>query len=153
MDILSIENRLERALSIAVLAVSSVVLIGWMLKNSTLIQIHPSFVPMQFNTALCFAISAIGVLLGLSGRSSMSVVFGLTVMVISFLTILQYMLGVNFHIDQLFIDFYISTLTPFPGRMGINTAICFFISGLSLVLIVKNIPINALKLLDRKSVV
>ncbi len=147
MDILPIANRFQRALSITVLAVSSVVLLGWVFQNPTLIQIHPSFVPMQFNTALCFAISATGVLLGFSGRSTLSVVFGLTVMVISFLTILQYMLGVNFNIDQLFIGFYISTLTPFPGRMGINTALCFFIIGLSIVLIVKNSPINILKLL------
>ncbi len=34
------------------------ILTGWYIHNETLIQAHPSFVPMQFNTALGFFLVA-----------------------------------------------------------------------------------------------
>jgi len=47
-------------LCLIVIALGAVVIGGWYLNNTTLIQINPNFAPMQFNTALCFLLSGIG---------------------------------------------------------------------------------------------
>ncbi|MFT5582253.1 MAG: hypothetical protein ACI9G9_001518, partial [Psychromonas sp.] len=46
--------------------VGLIVMVGWVVKNNSIIQLHPYFAPMQFNTALCFTsigVAMIGVLL------------------------------------------------------------------------------------------
>ena len=39
-----------------------VVLVGWYTHNTTLIQVLPSFVPMQYNTALGFFLAGVSIL-------------------------------------------------------------------------------------------
>ena len=46
-----------------VFALAAVVLFGWLTGDVTLTQIRPTFAPMQFNTALCFMLSAWALLL------------------------------------------------------------------------------------------
>ena len=46
----------------------AIVLVGWYTHNSALIQINAAFVPMQYNTALGFLLSAIALLLLALGR-------------------------------------------------------------------------------------
>ena len=55
--------RLMGALS---LLLGAVVLLGWYLHEPALIQVNPAFVPMQYNTALGFAVGGLA-LLGLAG--------------------------------------------------------------------------------------
>lgn len=45
-----------------------VVLAGWYTHNTALIQVNPAFVPMQYNTALGFALSGLGLLTALASR-------------------------------------------------------------------------------------
>ena len=47
------------------LALGAVVLLGWYLHEPALIQVNPAFVPMQYNTALGFALGGLA-LLGLA---------------------------------------------------------------------------------------
>ena len=42
------------------LALGAIVLVGWYLHEPALIQVNPAFVPMQYNTALGFALDAAG---------------------------------------------------------------------------------------------
>ena len=51
-------------LTLALLAalLGAVVLLGWYTRNEALIQINPAFVPMQYNTALGFLLSGLGLL-------------------------------------------------------------------------------------------
>ncbi len=39
----------------------AVVLMGWYTHNEALIQINPAFVPMQYNTALGFLLTGLGI--------------------------------------------------------------------------------------------
>ncbi|MFY0678418.1 MAG: response regulator [Neptuniibacter sp.] len=121
-------------LSFLVLLLGLCVLAGWYMKEPLLIQVHQSFVPMQYNTALGFALSgaALGTLLFSFFR--ISSILGITVFLIGSLTLVQYVFGVELSIDQLFMEHYIQVETSHPGRMAPNTAVCFTISGSTILL-------------------
>ena len=115
-------------------ALGGVVLTGWYTHSITLIQVLPTFVPMQFNTALGFLLCGIGLFSQLSGLKRLAAVCGATVGAVGFLTILQYISGADLGIDQLFMKHYITVKTSHPGRMAPNTATCFVLSGLAMVI-------------------
>ncbi len=109
----------------------SLVLLGWYLENVTLIQVSPIFVPMQYNTALCFLLSGIGLLSSSKNYSIVRIVCGVLVALIGGLTLVEYIGELDLGIDQLFMEHYITVQTSHPGRMAPNTALCFFLTGVS----------------------
>jgi signal transduction histidine kinase/CheY-like chemotaxis protein len=110
-----------------------VVIIGWQTNNVTLVQGLPTFVPMQYNTALGFVMCGLGLLFIAFDRPRLATPVGVLAVVIGFATLLQYIFGVNFGIDQLFHDHDITVKTSHPGRMAPNTAVCFTLVGLAVV--------------------
>ena len=102
-----------------------VVLFGWYTQNITLIQIHPTFVPMQYNTALGFLLCGIGILSASFNLNRVAIVCGGTVCAVGVITLAEYVFGVNLGIDQLLMEHYITVETSSPGRMAPNTALCF----------------------------
>ncbi|MFH1964967.1 MAG: ATP-binding protein [Acidobacteriota bacterium] len=115
----------------------SVVLIGWYTHNITLIQVFPTFVPMQYNTALGFLLCGLGLLSLSSEQKRLSLIFYTLVGAIGFFTLVQYISGADFGIDQLFMEHYITIETSHPGRMAPNTALCFMLSSFALLIINK----------------
>ena len=114
----------------------AVVLYGWYTHNPDLIQVNPAFVPMQYNTALGFLLAAAGLLTVVLNKSlfikRLSLLFGLCTLLVGFLTLIEYIFGVDLKIDQLFMQHYIDLNTSHPGRMAPNTALCFSLSGLAI---------------------
>ena len=116
------------------LALGAVVLLGWYLHEPALIQVNPAFVPMQYNTALGFAVSGLA-LLGLAWTCPrFAVITSIIVLLTGVLTLIEYGLGIDLHIDQLFMEHYIDLKTSNPGRMAPNTALCFSLTGLAVLL-------------------
>jgi|GEM_PF-1487420 len=115
------------ALSAIIIVVGAVVMFGWVIKSSLLVQIHPEFAPMQFNTALCFFLSGIGLMCLLKQWNRQAAIFGSITTIISLLTICQYMFDINLGIDELAIEHAIVVKTSHPGRMAPNTALCFLL--------------------------
>lgn len=118
----------------------ALVIVGWLLGNTTLIQVLPRFVPMQFNTALSFFILGL-TLIALGTRKCVpSILLALPLFVLALVTtsLLQYILVLDFGIDQIFISHSITTLTSHPGRMSPMTAVCFILTNIaSIVLLSK----------------
>ena len=112
--------------------IGSVVMMGWFLHLAPVLQIHPSFAPMQFNTALLLVCGGCALLGLLKKRFVISNLFSLLVAGMGGLTFLQYLFGFEFHIDQLFLTAYLPATPTHPGRMGSNTALCFFMVGVAL---------------------
>jgi PAS domain S-box-containing protein len=112
----------------------SIVLFGWYTHNITLIQVSTTFVPMQYNTAIGFLFCGLGILSLSFGFKRVAMIFASIAGLIGFLTLLQYIFGVDFGIDQLLMKHYITVQTSHPGRMAPNTAICFGLSGLALLI-------------------
>ena len=116
------------------LALGAVVLLGWYLHEPALIQVNPAFVPMQYNTALGFALGGLA-LLGLAlSWPRIAGITGVIVLLTGVLTLIEYSFGVDLHIDQLFMEHYIDLKTSNPGRMAPNTALCFSLTGLTVLL-------------------
>ena len=105
----------------------SVVLVGWALHSSLLIQVVPGLAPMQRNTAFDFALSGLA-LLGVVWRKPRLTFIGSGI-VATFAagTLLEYLFRVNFGIDELLGAGYLMTQTSSPGRMSPTTALCFIV--------------------------
>lgn len=108
------------------------VIVGWYLKNPTLLQIHPSFVPMLYNAALGFLLCGGGLLAWEFGRFRVVAITGGIVSAIGLLTLAEYITGVDLGIDELLMKHDITVGSSHPGRMGPNTALCFLLSGTGL---------------------
>jgi len=110
-----------------------VVIFGWHTGNTNLVQVLPTFVPMQYNTALGFVLCGFGLLFTLFGKSRFAVVAGALAATVGGLTLIEYVFGVNLGIDQLFHEHDITVKTSHPGRMAPNTALCFALVGLAVI--------------------
>ena len=111
-----------------------VVLTGWYTHNLSLIQVNPAFVPMQYNTALGFILAGLGLLAMVFTRLNIAVLLGLLTFLLGFVTLVQYIATVELSIDQLFMEHYVNVKTSHPGRMAPNTALCFSLSGLTILM-------------------
>ncbi len=109
----------------------ALVLYGWYSHNESLIQIHPTFVPMQYNTALGFFLCGLALLFIRYKQFHFAKLAASVIALIGLGTIFQYLSGISIGIDQLLMEHYITVLSANPGRMAPNTALCFLISGTS----------------------
>lgn len=109
------------------------VIYGWYTHDKTLIQIYPNFAPMQYNTALCFLLSAVGFVFSGFRKYRTSRILATAVGAISTLTLLQYITDLNLYIDTLFVEGdTVTTRTSHVGRMAPNTAISFLLASIAL---------------------
>jgi len=105
------------------------VIVGWHIQNVRMIQVLPVFVPMQYNTAIGFLLCGVGIIFRVYNLPRISAICGATVITLGFLTLVQYIFGLDLGIDQFFMSHYITVETSHPGRMAPNTAVCFILSG------------------------
>ncbi|HAA55899.1 MAG TPA: hypothetical protein DCE42_14140, partial [Myxococcales bacterium] len=113
---------------------SLLVITGWYTHNKRLIQVMPSFVSMQFNTALALLLSGLALFSLLRGRRTLTALFATLTFTLSAATLLQYATGLNFHIDEFFVSDFVGVKVTHPGRMSSNTAICYTLMGVALFL-------------------
>jgi len=118
----------------AALVLGLLVIVGWYTHNRTLVQVLPTFVPMQYNTALGFILCGAGLVFLLFDRRRAATVAGSLAAIVGSLTLVEYIGQVNLGIDELFMKHDITVATSNPGRMAPNTAICFALVGLGIAL-------------------
>src|SRR5581483_7195191 len=90
-------------------------------------------IPMQYNTALCFVLLALGGCL-LQVRPKLWFITGAAgalAAVMGALVIVEYAAGISVGIDTLFLYPWDRTLSADPGRMALTSAISFLASGSS----------------------
>lgn len=119
-----------RIFSIIVIGLGVVVMLGWVLDTRILVQLFDHFVPMQFNTALLFVLGGLG--LKFANRRHLKTILTSTILIVSTCTLIQYVGGYNFGIDELFWKHQIRTLSSHPGRMAPITAVAFLLVSLAL---------------------
>ncbi|MAZ89372.1 MAG: hypothetical protein CL693_17210 [Cellvibrionaceae bacterium] len=117
------------------------VLIGWYSSNINLVLVHPSFVAMQYNTALGFLLSGIAIMVLHRRRGLVSALLAVCVLLLGSLTLAEYLWNLNLGIDTLFDSYFIDAdframyaqgSLAHPHRMAPNTAFCFSLVGLSI---------------------
>jgi PAS domain S-box-containing protein len=113
-------------------ALGLAVIIGWFAHWPAVLQILPNLAPMKFNTALDFILCGTSLVLLTTGRTRIVPWLGGLTMLISVLTLLEYLTGYGLGIDQLFVNDYIFTATAVPGRMSPLACSCFTLLGAAL---------------------
>jgi signal transduction histidine kinase len=104
-----------------------VVLTAWAIHAPLLIQVTPDLAPMQRNTAVTLALIGLA-LLGIVLRKRRLTLMGSIITgAIAAASLLEYLLGVSFGIDELLGSAYITNQTSDPGRMSPTTALCFIV--------------------------
>jgi PAS domain S-box-containing protein len=136
-------NYTRQAFAVAALLLGAMGLAGWLTGSETLKSILPGWVAMKANTAALLGLCGAALLLicvepeapyFALRKKTASFLSGLAVLV-GFLTILEYIYGFNFGLDQLlFSENAGAAFTAFPGRMAAATAFCFILSGLGILL-------------------
>ncbi len=119
-------------------AVAAIALAGWVFDISYFKTILPGFPEMKPNSAVAFAIGAIGLFLiskhGQGENRSRAIVScGALVSLIGFLTLFEYMGGLDLGIDTMLISASrMAAETRFPGRMSPHSAFNFTVLGISI---------------------
>ncbi len=134
-------NRLVGAwLAALVSALGAIVLAGWYLHAPVLLQLNPSWVPMQYNTALCFVALGLGLLALAAELRGVVPILGAIPLVVGGVTLVTWIFDLHPGIDEIFFRHYITIFTPSPGRMSPNTAFSFVLAGSALVLTAARLP-------------
>ena len=137
-------NRISQITSLFVIAIGCFVILGWQFDINLLKSgFYGMELTMKPNTALCFLLAGMSLRLLQCQRLTRRghrVAQGMAVVVmgIGLLTLSQYLFGWNLHIDQLLFQDVVSSVTPYAGRMGANTALNFVLMGLALFVIGRN---------------
>ena len=123
----------SRIIAFLVATLGLVVFCGWVFNVPTLIYIRPTLQSMKVNTALSFLCLGAGLWLAHNDdRKRTRRILGLLVVIIAGATLAEYAFHVSLGIDQLlFRDTRTPSLSAYPGRMAIPTAICFVLLGLA----------------------
>jgi signal transduction histidine kinase len=112
---------------ILAILLGTLVLIGWAIHAALLIQVMPDLAPMQRNTAVSFALIGLA-LLGIVRRKPRLTLIGSTIAgTIAAASLFEYLLRIDFGIDEFLGGAYITTQTSDPGRMSPTTALCFIV--------------------------
>jgi len=111
-----------------------IIIVSWYAHFESLLVLNPAYPAMQYNTALAFMLSGIAIILALSGRFIAARGVALVVAAASLLIFIQDPFRVDFGIDRLLFDPYITTATIVPGRMAPHTAIAFMLTCIGIVL-------------------
>ncbi|WP_119319092.1 ATP-binding protein [Capsulimonas corticalis] len=119
---------------VATLGVS--VLYGWYTHNTRLLQVLPSFTPMVYSTALCFACCGMA-LLGLMFERVRKIVVPAAVFsgAAGLAMLAEYFFHIDLGVDQLFMPAYTKVASAHPGRMAFATACCFSMISVCLLLL------------------
>ena len=112
----------------------SIVLTGWAVHSSLLIQVAPNLAPMQRNTAVNFILSGIALLGIIIGRPPLALIGSAITAAISAGSALEYLFRASFGIDELLGAAFITTQSPDHGRMSPTTALCFLVFAVGAVL-------------------
>jgi PAS domain S-box-containing protein len=110
---------------------------GWILGIPLLAQGLPSLPPMPPNTAFALVLGAVATLLSPkeerpTKHSLFACPLAIIVSVFGLLTLGEYTFGVNFGIDQIFIQGVATAMQPYPGRPSPQTSLNFFLLGMAL---------------------
>ncbi len=110
------------------------VIVSWYAHWQTILQVLPNSPPMQYNTALCFVLSGTGLYLLATGRKLIACWLGGVISVFTSLILLQYVVGNDLGVDQLFFRPYFEVAHPYPGRLSPLGAFCFILFGAGIIL-------------------
>jgi signal transduction histidine kinase len=118
----------------AAIVLGLVVLLGWAIHSTLLIQVIPEFAPMQRNTAISFVFAGAALWGMVLNRPRLIFISSAGTAAIAVISLLEYGLRLDLRIDQLLGAAYVTTKTSAAGRMSPTTALCFLFVAAGLLL-------------------
>jgi PAS domain S-box-containing protein len=112
--------------------IGGLVLFGWLTANAALVQVIPTFAPMQYNEALGFLLAGAALLSLSASRRRLVVVTAGLMLGLALITIAEYVTGLDPGFDRLLINPYITAATSHPGRIAPNSAACFVLAAVAM---------------------
>lgn len=106
----------------------------WLMKPVDLAESVPIVFAMQFNTALCFLLCGVAVLLLRARRFKVAMALTIPVLAFSIAMLIQNVFLVDLSIDTFLIDPFVSIGRLPPGRMPPNVALCFIIISVAILI-------------------
>ena len=126
---------------------AALALAGWVFHIAVLTRLNPSFIPTQFNSALCFLLYGMG-LWALDGqRSNVARGLGGAMLAIGLLSFFEHLTGIDTGIGTLAGFYTTGPGVAHPGRMAISTAAAIACLGAALILFARG------ELTERRSAV
>ncbi|EAR23043.1 putative bifunctional diguanylate cyclase/phosphodiesterase [Nitrococcus mobilis] len=133
----SLDTGTQRAfatVNLILVGLGTAVMLGWSLELPTVVRVNPSFVPMQFNTAVGVALAGVGLLAGISRQRWLGLVTATLVFLLGLTSLMQDVTGVRLGIDTLFLHPFITQMSTFPGRPSPNSSLAFISLGVGIFL-------------------
>jgi PAS domain S-box-containing protein len=126
--------------SVITVLVSLTVMTGWSIDITLLTSISREFASTKFNTALGFLFLGASLIIfhgkHIVHKNIISISLAVIALVISVLTLSEYIFNIDLAIDEFFIyERPDAVFTYYPGRMAPNTAISFIIASIAMVLL------------------
>lgn len=121
-----------------------IVLLGWVFHVALLKSVLPGLATMKANTAFCFVLSGGALWFYQKKQPRLMLILAGIILVISALTLSQYLFGWNLKIDQLIFADSDTAPHKFPGRMSPLTAINFVLISFSLLTMPRSILVSQL---------
>jgi two-component system NtrC family sensor kinase len=111
------------------------VLVGWYTGSTVLIQVIPPAAPMPPNSALSFLLGGAALVALSLEWSRLTLACAASIAVLNLLTLAEYMLGANLGTETLLLPLFPFTPLRPSGRVAPNTAVCFVLAGIALLLL------------------
>ena len=127
-------QRVSLACAVLAAAIALLGLAGWFLRLPQLITVIPGLVTMKVNTSIGLLLCATAMILRNRVRRStpldyLADAMALLVVVIGVLSLIEWLAGRDFGIDNLLVKDTLTRPDAFPGRMALATTICFILTG------------------------
>lgn len=124
-----------------VIIVSFINIVGWIIDAEILKTMMPGLPSMKINTAICLILCAVVVLLynnDAHKHFNTIIPLNLIVLVVSSLTLFEYVFDVNLKIDEFMVKEDSDTVTP--GRMALTSATCLTLLATGFAFIIAQAP-------------
>jgi signal transduction histidine kinase len=128
----------SKGASIAAVVVGIAVLLGWLFNLTVLKAISTSMVSMKTNTALAFILAGLSLWLFRADRlwhRRLGSFAAVVTIGLGALTLVEYLAGIHFGIDELLIGDQQTQASEYPGRMAPASALLFIATGAALLLL------------------
>jgi diguanylate cyclase (GGDEF)-like protein/PAS domain S-box-containing protein len=132
--------------SLITMLIGSLVLLGWALDIVVFKSILPQLTSMKANTAIGFMITGLALWFLLKRPATqlaraIVLVCAVAIALLGLLTLIEYVFGWQFGIDQLFFkDSLVDAVALFPGRMSFVAALNFFFMGIAIFFLERKTP-------------
>jgi signal transduction histidine kinase len=119
--------------SLAIL-IGGLMVIAWNSHSEWLWDTIPGLFQMKLNTSLTFVVGGVGLIAASRGHKGYASSAGCVISVISGLTLIQYVTGLNLGVDEILMKDYWYPDNSIRGRMSPGTSVAFLCTGAVLIL-------------------